>query len=283
MARDESWELAAPNEKALAEMREHCHTAHLMAFDPRLHLSYANHRRHDARIIYVPAGPGQLAFYECLACDPPQRFLLGWTDYGERETQLRWLRKNPTVAAQIERSGIPDELIGPAIQAHLDGEVGEGGFAGWLDKQMHRDFRKRRPKDARREDGCQRFLLERRLEGWTVQKAIDALLEMQEEDLDAWQVLTEGKRTVTEPTLERYWGHIPKSVRDAALAAAGGDGSQAPEVKERLLAVLSPSNDLPQARRSAQPGAHAKRPALPPPGALQGRGGRGPRRQRRLP
>lgn len=236
MARDESWELAEPNEEALADMREHRQSVHMRAFDPAMHVAYANHRRHDARFAYLPGGGEKLSSFECLLCDPPQRFLLGRVlDFSDPEPQRRWLRENPMLADEIAACEIPEELTGPVIEAYVHGEIRVGGFAGWLRQQRQRKLAKRRPIDAAREDGCMQFLLERRLEGLTVEKATEDLLKLQAEDAKAWQALTGGTRTVTEPTLERYWSHIPKSVRDAAAAAAAEDGSVSSEAKKRLL------------------------------------------------
>lgn len=280
MARDESWELAGPNEEALADMREHLQKDHMVAFDPRLHVSYANHRRSEARINYVPGGGEKRSSYECLLCDPPQRFLLGLIEFSSPGSRQRWLRENPTLADEIRACEMPEELVGAAIEAYVHGEIRPGGFAEWQRQQWLGKLAKRRPKDAAREDGCMRFLLERRLEGDTVDQAIEALLRLQADDPEAWQALSGGTRTVTEPTLRRYWRHIPGIVRKATEAAAAGEGSVAPEVKERLLSMLSPSKNLPKAPGPLQSGRHAQRPPLPPPGALKERDGPGARRQR---
>jgi hypothetical protein len=268
----------APDAQAIAAMREHREGEHRRAFDLARHVDYPGQKRKRAAMTYVPAFAGRLASFHCSLCE--RRFLLGQADYGERETQLRWLREHPSVADQIRRSEIPDELSGPAIQAYLDGEIGEGGFAGWLRHQQQRDARKRRPKDAQREDGCQRFLLEKRLQGYTVDRAIDSLLEMQGRDSEEWQALSGGTKTVAEATLRRYWRHIPKSVREATLPAADGSDSTPAEIKGRLHALLSPSNDLPREPGAMQSGRHAKRSPLPPPGALKERGGPGARHKR---
>ena len=278
MARDKAWELAGPDEATLAEMKEHCHRNHGAALDPRLHISYANHRRHEARVIYLPGGKGRggekFASWECLLCDPPQRFLLDpLFDFGDPGARQRWLRENPALADEIRACEMPEELVGAAIEAYVHGEIRPGGFAEWQRQQWLGKLAKRRPKDAAREDGCMRFLLERRLEGMTVDQAIEALLKLQDEDPEEWQKLTGGTRTVAEPTLRRYRRHIPKSVRDLAASAAAKDGSVSPEVKARLLAMLSPSNDLPQAPGPGQARAHATRPTLPLPGALKDIGG----------
>jgi hypothetical protein len=277
MARDKAWELAGPDEAALAEMAKHCNRKHLAALDRNLHVSYANHRRHEARVIYLPGGEGRggekFASFECLLCDPPQRFLLGLIEFSSPGSRQRWLRENPALADEIATSEIPEELVGPAIEAYVHGEIRAGDFAEWLREQRRRKLARRRPKDAAREDGCMRFLLERRLEGKTVEGAIEALLRLQADDPDAWQALSGGTRTVTEPTLQRYWRHIPGIVRKAVEAAAAGEGSVAPEVKERLLSMLSPSNELPQAPEAGQARRRAKRPLLPLPGALKDRGG----------
>lgn len=278
MARDKAWELAGPDEAALAEMAKHCNRKHLAALDRNLHVSYANHRRHEARVIYLPGGEGRggekFASFECLLCDPPQRFLLGLVfDFSDPETQRSWLDENSVPAAEIRACEMSEELVGAAIEAYVHGEIRPGGFAEWQRQQWLSKLAKRRPKDAAREDGCMRFLLKRRLEGETVEGAIEALLKLQAEDPNAWQALSGGTRTVTEPTLQRYWRHIPGIVRKAAEAAAAGEGSVAPEVKERLLAKLSPSNELPQAPEAGQARRRAKRPLLPLPGALKDRGG----------
>lgn len=204
---------------------------------------------------------------------PPQRFLLGLIEFSSPGSRQRWLRENPALADEIAASEIPEELVGPAIEAYVHGEIRPGGFAEWQRQQWLSKLAKRRPKDAAREDGCMRFLLERRLEGETVERAIEALLKLQAEDPDAWQGLTGGTRTVTEPTLRRYWRHIPKPIRDTAASAAAEDGGVSPGAKERLLAKLSPSNALPQAPEAGQARRRAKRPLLPPPGALKDRGG----------
>lgn len=284
MARDEAWELAGPDEAALAEMAKHCNVDHKAAFDPRMHLSYAHHRRAEARINYLPAGDGRggekLASFECLLCDPPQRFLLGLIEFSSPGSRQRWLRQNPAFADEIAACELPEELIGPAIEAHVHGEIPAGGLAQWFQHRRREKLAKRRPKDAAREDGCKRFLLERRLEGQTVDQARTALLELQAEDPETWQALTGGKRTVTEPTLRRYWRKIPRPVRKAAKAAVAGEGSVSPEIKERLLGMLSPSTDLPQAPESGQARPHAKRSPLPSPGPLKDRGGARSRSQR---
>ncbi len=281
MARDESWELAGPNEEALADMRDHCHREHGAALDPSLHISYANHSRHEARITYLPGGGKKHDSYECLLCDPPQRILLGLLfDFSDPGTRERWLAENSALAAEIRASETPEELIGPAIDAYVHGEIRAGGFAGWLRQHRRRTLAKRRPKDAAREDACMRFLLERRLESLTVEQAIEALLKLQEDQAEEWRALTNGTRTVTEQTLRRYWRHIPRSVRKMAEDAAAADGGVSPELRKRLLAKLSPSNALPQAPMPGQASVRAHRPPLPPPGALKERGGPRARRQR---
>jgi hypothetical protein len=284
---DESWQLAGPDKAALAEMAAHLNRDHGAAFDPRIHLSHAAHRRSDARIFYLPVGPEmpdgaqKLASFECLLCDPPQRFLLNPTlDFNDAGTRQRWLRENPALADEVAACEVPEELIAAAIDAYVHGEVVAGGLAEWLRGQRRQKLAKRRPKDAAREDGCMRFLLERRLEGLTVEKAIETLLKLQAEDPEEWRKLTGGTRTVTEPTLERYWSNIPRPVRKAAEAAISQDGGASPELRERLLAKLSPSNDLPQTPRTEQARGHGSKPLLPPPGALKERGGVRARRQR---
>jgi hypothetical protein len=283
MARDESWEMAGPDEAALAQMKKHCHRDHKVAFEPKLHLSYANHCRHEARITYLPGNDeeGKYPSFECLLCDPPQRFLLGLVfDFSNRGTRERWLRENPALADEIAEAEVPGELIGTAIEAYVHGELGAGGFAQWGQAQKMRTLAKRRPKDAMRADGCKRFLLEQRLDGSTVEQAINALLTLQAEDPAAWEKLSGGTRTITEPTLRRYWTHIPRPVRDAAGAAAADDGGTTSEVKERLLAKLSPSNDLPPVPKTGQARPNETKPLLPPPGALKDRGGPRARGQR---
>ena len=116
----------------------------------------------------MPGGGEKRSSYECLLCDPPQRFLLGLIEFSSPGSRQRWLRENPTLADEIRACEMPEELVGAAIEAYVHGEIRPGGFAEWQRQQWLGKLAKRRPKDAAREDGCMRFLLERRLEGDTV-------------------------------------------------------------------------------------------------------------------
>ena len=150
------------DEEALADMREHRRTVPQCAafVDPAMHVAYANHRRHDARFAYLPGGGGELSSFECLLCDPPQRFLLGRV--------LNSAIRNPSGAGCARTRCLPtkspharflEELTGPVIEAYVHGEIRAWAalLAGCASKGSASSPQRPRPIDAAREDGCMQF------------------------------------------------------------------------------------------------------------------------------
>jgi hypothetical protein len=281
MEKPEKTQEGGPDAQAIAAMREHREGEHRRAFDLVRHVDYPGQKRKRAPMTYVPAAPGRGAHFYCRLC-PGLVFPVGDPfDYSDPATQQRWLRRHPDDAPGILK--LPPEQRGRAIAAHQSGEVAALAYEQWLAKGLQRTVPKgRRAEDAARIEGCQRQMLAERLEGKPVEEIIERLLRMQVKEPGRWHKLTGAQKTVTEPTLRRYWRKIPKPARDAAAeeAKAQTETGQASALGERLLAALSPSANLPPPPKPVQPGAHAKRPTLPPPGVLQERSGPGARRQR---
>lgn len=281
MAKPEKSKAGAPSEEHVAEMREHREGEHRRAFDLARHVDYPGQRRKRAPMTYTPPDVGFLARFHCRLC-PGRVFLLGDPfDYTDPAAQRRWLRRHPEHAPGIERLAPADR--GRAIAAQESGELAVHSYEQLLAKGLQRTVPKgRRAADAARIEGCQRQMLAERLEGKLVAEIIEGLLDMQENQPKRWRELTGGETKAKEPTLRRYWQKIPLPVRKAAAEGARErtETGQASALGERLLAALDPSVGLPLQPGPAQSGAHARRPPLPPPGALKDRGGPGARRKR---
>lgn len=270
-----------PSEEHVAAMREHREGEHDRAFDLVRHVDYPGQRRKRAPMTYTPAGGGALARFHCRLC-PGQVFLLGDPfDYTDPVAQRRWLRRHPEHAPGIERLAPSDR--GRAIAAHESGELAVHSYEQLLAKGLQRTVSKgRRAVDAARIEGCQRLMLAERLEGKSVEGIVEGLLGMQENQPKRWRELTGGTAGAKEPTLRRYWHLIPRPVRTevAAEAKRVAETGKASALGGRLLAALDPSADLPRSPGAVKPLSRAKRPLLPPPGALKDRGGPGARRKR---
>ena len=232
-----------PTDEAVEKMRHHREKNHKRPFDLERHVSYPGHRRSRAPMTYSPQHAEQGARFHCKLCPGYVGLIRGPevpVDYSEPDAQALWLRRNPKEAMAVR--GMAAELRPRAIAAFEHGEIAAQGLNQWLRKEAQASSKRGRPKDAGRREACQRWMLERHAQGFTVQQLIEGLEAMQRDEPEAWEHLTGGRRNVGESALMGYWGKIPISEREAARARwlARPEGERKRELARRRAAKVRP-------------------------------------------
>ena len=198
-------------------MRLHREKKHKRPFDLERHVSYPGHRRSRAPMTYSPQHAEQGARFHCKLCPGYVGLIRGPevpVDYSEPDAQALWLRRNPKEAMAVR--GMAAELRPRAIAAFERGEIAAQGLEQWLRHEAQATSKQGRAKDVARRQACQKWMLDRRSEGYKVEELIEALEEMQRDDPEAWRELSGGNRPLGESALRRYWHKIPLAERDGA-------------------------------------------------------------------
>lgn len=201
-----------PSASDVAEMRRHMRVQHRRGFDLCRDVSFAGNLSKSAPLTYTAATAGGPAAYHCRDC-PGSRFLLGDPFAGtpERRDHLRLVdpKLKPLLAAT--RPEDQDALIDLYEQRAL----GSALVAGTVRREGQRTA-KHRPETRQRIENCQRYLLERRFAGRTIEQAIDDLIALRETDPRRYREIVGSGRAYSPETFRGYWKEL--GARDKVLA-----------------------------------------------------------------